>query len=267
VTACVDRAVFERDGWCVTSEPVFDVDLMAAARAATADVCARRYATGVAPLVDLGDGPGELRKIDQAFWSDPTIASISTSPELGRLAAELLGVDEIRLWHDQLLFKPPGSGAAGVVGWHQDKGYWTATDTSQMITAWVAFDDVTEAMGVMRFVPGSHRWGRVIEGNAFFETDHDAQRAAAKIPDGELWTEAFAELRAGQLTFHHCKTLHGSRPNLSDRPRIGLAVHMMEANACRVPGRWHANVEWADVGEGDLWGTDARFPQLWPVGT
>jgi ectoine hydroxylase-related dioxygenase (phytanoyl-CoA dioxygenase family) len=33
------------------------------------------------------------------------------------------------------------------------------------------------------------------------------------------------------VSFHHCRTIHGSRPNTSDRPRLALAVHMQdEAN-------------------------------------
>lgn len=261
--APTDRAFFDEHGYWV-SPVLFDRDTMRQAREHARAVCDGVHETGRPPFSDVGHEPGALRKIDQAWWSDRTIASIATSPVLGDIAAALLGVEVIRLWHDQLLWKPPGGGASGVVGYHQDKGYWTASSTSDMVTAWVAFDDVTEEMGAMRFVPGSHRWGRVIEGNAFFETDHDAQRAAAKVPDGAEWTEQVVELEAGQVSFHHCKTLHGSPPNRSDRDRVSLAVHLMSGDAHRVPGKWHANCTFTTVAEGEPWdGPD--FPTLHPT--
>ena len=210
---------------------------MAEARQHAAAVCAGLHETARSPSTDIGHGRGELRKIDQAWWADATIASVVTSGVLGQMAAELLGVDTIRLWHDQLLWKPPGGGREGVVGWHQDRAYWTASSTSDMVTAWVALDDVTADMGAMRFVPGSHRWGRVVDGNAFFEKDHESQRARARLPDGAEWREDLVEVQAGQATFHHCKTLHGSAANISDRPRISLAVHLISGDARRVPGQ------------------------------
>lgn len=152
-----------------------------------------------------------------------------------------------------------------MVAWHQDRGYWTAVDRAEMITGWVALAPVTEEMGAMRFVDGSHRWGRVIEGNGFFETDADAQIAAAAIPDGETWTEATTDLAPGQATFHTCRTVHGSPPNRATVPRVGIAVHFISAQARRVPGKWHANNDWAAVPEGEPWSVESRIPRVWPA--
>jgi len=54
--------------------------------------------------------------------------------------AQLLGVDELRFWHDQVFWKPPRH--PGVVPWHQDYSYWTRTAPAQHITMFVALDDM-----------------------------------------------------------------------------------------------------------------------------
>ena len=56
----------------------------------------------------------------------------ATSPALGEIAAKLLGVEEIYLWHDQVLYKPGSSGAAGNVGWHQDKALCTVHNSGSV---------------------------------------------------------------------------------------------------------------------------------------
>jgi len=69
------------------------------------------------------------------------------------VAAELLGVPSVRLYHDQALFKPAG---AGRTPWHQDRYYWPL-DTDQTATMWLPLLDVDEEMGPMVFASGSHR--------------------------------------------------------------------------------------------------------------
>jgi len=70
--------------------------------------------------------------------------------EIGQLTSSI----ELRVWHDQIQYKPPQIG--GVNRWHQDSPLWgiLMPKTSQ-VTAWVALDDVDESNGCMRMVPGS----------------------------------------------------------------------------------------------------------------
>lgn len=259
-----DAAFFVEHGYWIGPR-VFSTEEANDALEAARRVCAGDYETGEAPQIvyEVTDPERGLRKFDNAWWADKVLESIVCSPGIGRLAAELIGVDEIYLWHDQLLWKPGGSDAHGHVGWHQDRGYWTASSTSEMLTAWVALTDVTEDMGALRFVDASHTWGPIIKGNAFFETDLDGQRRDAELPEGAHWSEVPAELRAGQVSFHHCKTIHGSAANVSDRPRVGIAVHLMSGDARCVRDRFHPNQELFEGQDGDLW-RGPRFPRLWP---
>jgi ectoine hydroxylase-related dioxygenase (phytanoyl-CoA dioxygenase family) len=220
---------------------------------------------GEAPLSNYrpsGDEERGLIKIDNGWWADRVFEGFATSSVLGRIAATLLGVPDIYLWHDQVLCKPGGGGAAGHVGWHQDKGYWASSSTHDMVTAWVAFDDVDESNGCMRVVPGSNRWGLVNDSN-FFNPDMEGQKQRMQVPPGEEWVEVPLVMKAGQASFHHCMTLHGSGPNSTDRPRRSVAVHLMSGEARLVKGNGHSNERILGGEDGDPF-RGPRFPRLWP---
>ena len=76
-------------------------------------------------------------------------------PRLAETAARLLGVDAVRLWHDQALYKEPGGRETDP---HQDHPYWPIVETNT-ITAWIPFDGSTLESGAMGYLPGSHRLG------------------------------------------------------------------------------------------------------------
>ena len=148
---------FQRNGYWIAPR-LIDDSLIEQARDHIERLRRGEYEKGEAPLSNYrpsGDEAKGLVKIDNGWWADSVMERFATSPILGQIAAALLAVPEIYLWHDQVLYKPGDSGAFGNVGWHQDKGYWASASGTNMITAWVAFDDVDEENGCMRFVPGS----------------------------------------------------------------------------------------------------------------
>lgn len=210
-------------------------------------------------------GPADLRKTDNSWWADEVMRQIATSPRIGRIASALLGSDEIYLWHDQMLFKPSGSATASV-GWHQDYYYWRNSSTTDMITAWVAFHDVPEEAGPLRFISGSHEWGLLKE-NDFFDPDPAAQRGRMQLPEGSVWSETSCPLKRGEATFHHSMTVHGSGPNSSGVDRRSIAVHMMAGTARLVagegPGRGHFNERIHGGPDGAPFRGE-MFPRLWP---
>lgn len=244
-----DVAFFEERGYWIS--PCFmDAERVERCRAAMEEVYQGHFETGRSPwpgwiergdrdeaLASVapgywrpGDDPAALRKTDNAWWANRTIEEVATDAYLGACAARLMRAEVIRLWQDQLLHKPGGGSPTATAGWHQDLYYWgSAVTTDQLLTAWVAFDDVTEQNGAVRVVAGSHRWGIVDDVSDFWSRDLDAQeRAIAEHADGIEVVPLV--LRAGQASFHHCLTLHGSRPNLTDKPRRGLAVHLQTGN-------------------------------------
>ena len=78
----------------------------------------------------------------------------------------------------------------------------------------------------MRLLPGSHRSPILPH-----EDTHAAgnlltrgQRVLAEYDEGEV---VDVELQAGQMSLHHVRAIHGSRPNGSGRARIGVAIRYM----------------------------------------
>lgn len=259
-----DVRFFRENGYWIAPK-LFDDAVIESARVHLEMLRARDYEKGEAPLSNYqpsGDSARGLVKIDNGWWADSVMESFATSPILGRIASLLLGVPEIYLWHDQVLYKPGDSQASGNVGWHQDKGYWASASGTDMVTAWVAFDDVNEENGCMRVVAGSNRWGLVNESD-FFNPDLEAQKEKMRIPGGEEWREVPLAMKAGQASFHHCMTLHGSGPNRTDRPRRSIAIHMISGETRLVKGNRHDNEQIFGGQDGELY-RGPRFPRMWP---
>src|SRR3954453_6735039 len=197
------RAAYDADGhW--TAPVLFSSADTTRFLDATERVVCGEYRRGRAPTLCMPfePGPHDLRKIDNAWWADPELASLATDPRLGEIAAALLGASSVRLWQDQLLYKPPGGPSGTTIGWHQDWASWdTVASHGAFVTAWVAFDDVDDDNGAMQMIPRSHTWGLVPGASNFFGTDREGQLAALgdHVPD----PAASVVLSAGQVSFHH----------------------------------------------------------------
>jgi len=175
-----------------------------------------------------GDGVDCLRKNDFSTLVVPELDALLRKPILGLIAALLCG-DDVRLWHDQLLYKPPSNDdAPQSVGWHTDYGYWRTCSSDSMLTAWVPFTDMDKSIGTITFVEGSMHWPENNHLN-FFSSDlsglekqfNSGGAPVVKVP---------AILQRGQVTFHHSKTIHGSGPNCTQNPRRSIALHLQPAS-------------------------------------
>jgi ectoine hydroxylase-related dioxygenase (phytanoyl-CoA dioxygenase family) len=167
---------------------------------------------------------GGLRKHDHVSPRVDELARLVAYPVIGASAAALSGASSVRLWHDQLLYKPAdGPGVPGNVGWHTDRQYWLSCSAADMLTAWVGFHAVDETGGSVSFLDASHRWD--VGGLDFFSQDLGGLEA-------ELVRQGFpvdvrpTRMGRGQVSFHHCRTVHGSGPNRGTGPRRSLAIHL-----------------------------------------
>lgn len=176
--------------------------------------------------------PGDtdlLRKNDYSSLRVSQLAQLVRQPVISACAARLSGAAQIRLWHDQLLYKPPSRGQHSNVGWHTDRHYWRTCSSTQMLTAWVPFHDVTASHGPVMFVAGSHRWDSGDHMDlSFFDQDLTALDRYLAGRDARIVT---ATLQRGQVSFHHCQTLHGSGPNHSGEARRAIAIHLQPAGS------------------------------------
>ena len=139
------------------------------------------------------------------------------APRFGAIAARLLRVPAVRIFHEQALFKQPGGSDSH---WHQDQYYWPlATDRS--LGLWMPLVDCSREMGSIRFVRGSHRYGD-LEGQHI--SDESAQHFDEFIARERLEIHQTEELAAGDCTFHLGWTVHGAPANHSDAMREAMIV-------------------------------------------
>ncbi|ALO06100.1 Phytanoyl-CoA dioxygenase [Streptomyces venezuelae] len=222
-----DVAFYRESGYWV-SPPVLTDDALDAAERGM-----RRHYAGDVDHEVPGDPEGKLwgwrssdgdvlRKNDHASLRVADLALLVRQSFISAAAARLAGAKEIRLWHDQLLYKPSGSTRPGNVGWHTDRQYWRSCSSEEMLTAWVPFHDVTDDHGPLMFAAGSHRWNEQPD-LSFFDQDLTTIERHADEHDLRIVS---VTLTRGQISFHHSKTLHGSGPNHSGEARRSIAIHL-----------------------------------------
>lgn len=171
--------------------------------------------------------------------------------------AQLTGASELRLWHDQIQYKPAGTG--GVNMWHQDAPYWgILTPQTSEITAWVALDDVDESNGCMSMVPGSHLWGDQIE---FLHTIKEFDDLPSESAGHPIKSRR-CPVRRGQVHYHHALTWHGSHANTSTRPRRAIALHYMTAETRYHAAGEHVLKPFVEVADGEVLRGE-KFPLVW----
>jgi ectoine hydroxylase-related dioxygenase (phytanoyl-CoA dioxygenase family) len=146
-----------------------------------------------------------------------TVKKFVFAKRFAKIAADLLGVDGVRLYHDQALFK---EGGGGRTPWHQDQFYWPL-DTDNTITMWMPLVDVPPEIGSMSFASGSQRLGYLGD----YPISDEGEAALEKMLDEKgLEVDTHGALSAGDTTWHAGWVLHGAPPNPTGTLRAVMTV-------------------------------------------
>ncbi len=148
---------------------------------------------------------------------DETVKQFVFEKKFAQIAADLLGVEKVRLYHDQALFKEPGGGHTP---WHQDAYYWPL-DTDKMITMWMPLVDLDDEMGIITFASGSHTNGLIDNVEISDESETIYERY---VSDRSFPIARASAMKAGDVTFHLGSTIHSAGPNRTDRMREVMTV-------------------------------------------
>ena len=218
----------------------------------------------------LGGPSKRTLQVINIWKSDQSFASVVRSPSLARLVSRLGGWKGARVANDQVWAKPPG---AAPITFHRDSPYFDF-NPPDVITVWIALDDMHKEIGPLEYVKGSHTWGDARTGSAqlFFDSadSRNLVNAAAK---NEGFTDPEAELEvvmvnasAGGGSIHNGRTWHGSGANTSAiKPRRGLGIHFIPAEAeFRVSSERSLGAMWQPhKQEGTNSLPDNIFPPTW----
>lgn len=135
---------------------------------------------------------------------------------LARMAADLLGVSGVRLYHDQALYKEAGG---GITPWHADQYYWPLS-TDRACTAWVPLQATPSEMGPLSFADASHLFSYGRDLPISDQSEDELQKALA---DHGLtaWEEPY---ELGDVSFHMGWTFHRASPNTTSTPRRVMTI-------------------------------------------
>ncbi len=131
------------------------------------------------------------------------------SPAAG-IAGELMGSDSVRLFHEHVLVKEPGTEMP--TPWHHDQPYY-CVDGKQNVSLWMPLDPVSEEVTI-EFVKGSHRWDRWFRPERFDKSALYENDSQEKLPDIEANREQYEIIRwamePGDIVAFHYLTLHSA---------------------------------------------------------
>ena len=169
------------------------------------------------PIEDRDTYGKAFLQIMNLWRDDPAVARFSLAARFAGVAAALLGVDRVRIYHDQALFKEPGGGHTP---WHQDAVYWPI-DGTRCLTMWMPLVDITPEMGGMSFASGTNSAGALGEAVISDESDQHFEGLLRARGSNVVRPVAMA---AGDATFHGGWTLHNAEKNHSTTMREVMTV-------------------------------------------
>jgi non-heme Fe2+,alpha-ketoglutarate-dependent halogenase len=172
-------------------------------------------------LLQPGETPEDIRE-----WHEQStyLFDMVMNPRIHDIVEGIVGPN-FYCWASSFFIKPPFS--KSTVAWHQDAYYWTIAPHNT-VTVWLAFDDVDEENGGMKLIPGSHLHGVI---------KHRRNETSDSVLALELETETFStenaiqfKLKAGEISLHDDRAVHGSPANPSARRRAGLTIRYSGTN-------------------------------------
>jgi hypothetical protein len=192
--------------------------------------------------------------VHEEYWA------FANSGPFADVAEDLLGPN-VKFHHSKLNFKWGGGGEE--VKWHQDIQFWPHTNYD-VLTIGVYLDDVEDAMAPMGVIPKSHN------GPLFDLYDASGNWtgniADVDLPKVDIAAAAFLGGPAGSITVHNCRSIHGSPPNESPRPRPLLLCAYSCADAIPITNLT-ANGKYSETvvrGEAARWARFDPRPVLMP---
>lgn len=206
---------YQRDGH-ILLRGVCTPDEIAAFRPVITEA-ARRYNTEVRPLHQRDTYGKAFLQIMNLWERDAAVKRFVLARRFAQIAADLMNVDRVRLYHDQALFKEAGGGPTP---WHQDQYYWPL-DTPNTITMWMPLVDASDEMGTMTFASGSHREGylgplEISDASDEYFREFVRARGYPLVKCGRMG--------AGDASFHSGWTLHCAPGNQTDRTREVMTI-------------------------------------------
>jgi ectoine hydroxylase-related dioxygenase (phytanoyl-CoA dioxygenase family) len=195
------------------------------------------------------DGPENPNYNHEAMaWRDPVFRDIATSRRIASAATRLMKQETVLFVQDLSFFKPAHGSLSG---YHQDYSYWPF-DRKGTITVWVALVDVSEDMGPLRYLEGSH-----LEGPLGFDDGRDILETYPQLRNRRV--VGGIPLSAGDARVHWDLTIHGAGPNKSDTVREAYSLRYVRTDTVYT-GMSHPHFDTFELASGRPFRESGAFP-------
>jgi ectoine hydroxylase-related dioxygenase (phytanoyl-CoA dioxygenase family) len=255
VCTAADVDAFARDGFVVLPGLLTDDELTHYESRVT-DAVRRRKQGDERALEDRSRYEQSFHQCINLWEDNAGVRPLTFHPRLGEAAATLLGVDAVRLWHDQALYKEAHGRETDP---HQDHPYWPIRELDT-ITAWIPFAGSTLASGAMGYLAGSHTLGIRKFVNIFTAEDPGV---LMDLPEVRAIAPTWVEVPRGSVAFHHGLTVHMAKPNTTDVDRAVHTVIYFADGCTRRNAAFHPSVDRDGIAvDAEIAG--ACTPIVWP---
>jgi len=228
-------ACYRKDGFVKLSQALRAQTVLESGQAVTAAVTERT--TPARPMAERTTYERAFVQVTNLWTRAEGVRRLVFSRRLARLAAELMGVRGVRLYHDQALYKEAGG---GFTPWHADQYYWPLA-TELCCTAWLPLQRTPLEMGPIAFAPGSQRFraGRELP----IGDESEATLGPRLEQAGFGLVEEPFEL--GDVSFHAGWTFHRAGANRTRHCREAITVIYMDSEMRLVaPRNSHQVADW-----------------------
>jgi ectoine hydroxylase-related dioxygenase (phytanoyl-CoA dioxygenase family) len=155
------------------------------------------------------------------IWTkSPAVKEIVFSKRLARIAADLMGVEGVRLYHDQALFKEAGGGHTP---WHADQYYWPLSNDNT-VTAWIPLQATGLELGPLEFSAKSQQ---LQEGRTLKISDDSETLIQKKLTLNDF-KKVVEPFEVGEISFHSGWVFHRAGANTTQQMRKVMTIIYME---------------------------------------
>lgn len=201
------------------------------------------------PLAERTTYGKAFLQVGNLWQHSGVVETFVRSKRLAKIAADLLDVEGVRLYHDQALYKEPGG---GITPWHADQYYWPFA-SDRAVTVWIPLQETPIAMGPLSFCEGSHRLD--LDRNLEISDESEA-RIAKRVFETRVNVDETA-FDPGEVSFHLGWTFHRAGPNTTDRPRgVMTMIYIDAAMKLAEPVNANQRSDW------DRWMAGTRIGQI-----
>jgi ectoine hydroxylase-related dioxygenase (phytanoyl-CoA dioxygenase family) len=196
-----------------------------------------RLNTLTKPMAERSTYERAFLQVMNLWTKDEICRQFSFGKRLARVAAQLMGVKGVRIYHDQALYKEAGG---GFTPWHADQYYWPLSNDNTC-TAWVPLQTTPLEMGPLAFAARSHRLGFGRD----LEISDESEARIREMLGAEKFTYLEEAYELGEISFHSGWTFHRAGGNSSPQARAVMTVIYMEDGIRLVkPRNKHQQQDW-----------------------